>query len=365
MKKFLIVFGIIIIILVAIGGIGSVLLVKWYNNNLLPVKDANSSESIQVEIKKGIGTEGIANLLEQNNVIKNATVFKIYVKLNKISNLQAGKYEFQNGNDDLKAIVSKISKGEVLDETITLKLIEGKTIEDYAKVIAENTKNTEEDVYNLLKNEEFINSLIEKYWFITDEIKNEDIYYTLEGYLKPDTYTLENEEVSVEYIFNFILNYTDKFLSNYRQEIENSGLTVHQILSLASVVELEGNSSEERSGIAGVFYNRLKSGMSLGSDVTTYYAFHVKMSESDLTKEQINTYNPYNTRHTNMAGKLPVGPICNISSSSIEAVLRPTNTDCYYFVSDKNGKAYFTKTYTEHQKIIKELKDNNLWYTYK
>ena len=262
MKKFLIVFGIIIIILVAIGGIGSVLLVKWYNNNLLPVKDANSSESIQVEIKKGIGTEGIANLLEQNNVIKNATVFKIYVKLNKISNLQAGKYEFQNGNDDLKAIVSKISKGEVLDETITLKLIEGKTIEDYAKVIAENTKNTEEDVYNLLKNEEFINSLIEKYWFITDEIKNEDIYYTLEGYLKPDTYTLENEEVSVEYIFNFILNYTDKFLSNYRQEIENSGLTVHQILSLASVVELEGNSSEERSGIAGVFYNRLKSGMS-------------------------------------------------------------------------------------------------------
>jgi UPF0755 protein len=135
-------------------------------------------------------------------------------------------------------------------------------------------------------------------------------------------------------------------------------------LSLASVVELEGNTDTERAGIAGVFFNRLNSKMSLGSDVTTYYAFHLNMAESDLTTKQLQTYNAYNTRGPNMEGKLPVGPICNPGEVSINAVLNPTNTDCYYFVSDKDGNAYFSKTYAEHQKIIQELKDNDMWFTY-
>jgi UPF0755 protein len=88
------------------------------------------------------------------------------------------------------------------------------------------------------------------------------------------------------------------------------------------------------------------------------------MAESDLTKKQLETYNPYNTRGPNMNGKITVGPICNPSESSINAVLNPSNTDCYFFVSDKNGKAYFSKTSAEHQKIINELKSEGLWYTY-
>ena len=260
--------------------------------------------------------------------------------------------------------MKKISNGEVEDFSITLTFVEGKTINDYAKLIAEKTNNSLEDVFDLLKNEEYINSLIEKYWFITDEIKNEDIYYSLEGYLKPDTYTFENREVSVEYIFSFILNYTDKLLTPYKEKIENSNLTVHQILTLASVVEKEAANSEDMPLIAGVFYNRLNNNMSLGSDVTTYYAFQIDLSESDLTKEQINTYNPYNTRGPNMDGKIPIGPICNPSSNAIDAVLNPEISDNYYFVADKNGKTYFTKNYNEHTEIVKELKDNDLWYTY-
>ena len=168
----------------------------------------------------------------------------------------------------------------------------------------------------------------------------------------------------METIFNIILNYTEKYLDQYKEEIENNNITVHQILTLASLAELEGKTTEDRAEIIGVFYNRLTDGMKLGSDVTTYYAFKVDMGERDLTTKELNTENPYNTRGPNMEGKIPVGPIDNPSKSAIEATLNYTETDAYYFVADKNGKVYFTKNYNEHNAKIKELKNADLWYTY-
>ena len=366
MKKVLIVvFVLILILAIAIGG--TYLYFKnWYETNLKAVSSESLGEDIEVEIVSGTGTASIAEILEKNKVIKNADAFKLYLKLNKINNLQAGKYVFNNGKDDVASITKKLSSGDVQDNSIKITFVDGKTFENFANVIAEKTNNSIDDVYNLIEDEEYIDSLIQKYWFITDEIKNGDIYYNLEGYLKPDTYTLEDENVSVEEIFNVIFSFEDKFFSKEenRQLIEDSGLTVHQIFSLASVIEKEASNKEDMPKIAGVFFNRLDNNMPLGSDVTTYYAFHIDLSESDLTKKQINTYNPYNTRGPNMDGKLPVGPICNPSENAILAVLEPEITDNYYFVADKNGKTYFTKTYSEHEKKVKELKENGMWYTY-
>lgn len=364
MKKFLKIFGILILIIIVIAIIAFFVLKNKYENSLKPINSEANSETIILEIPQGTSTAKIADLLEQNNVIQNATMFKIYIKLNNIGNFQAGKYEFENGKDDVKRVCEKMVNGEVYDESIKLTFVEGKTIKDYAKVIAENTNNTEEEVLELVNSEEYIDSLIQEYWFITDEVKNDDIYYSLEGYILPDTYTFENKDVSVEEIFNVIFNYMDEYLSEYKDKIEESDYSVHEILSLASVVELEGKTDEARKGIAGVFINRLNSGMSLGSDVTTYYAFDLNMATDELTSKQLNTENPYNTRGPNMEGRLPVGPICSPSKSSILATLEPENTDCYYFVADKNGKVYFSKTYTEHQETINELKSNDLWYEY-
>ena len=100
--------------------------------------------------------------------------------------------------------------------------------------------------------------------------------------------------------------------------------------------------------------------MNLGSDVTTYYAFNQAM-DKDLTSEMFNTYNPYNTRSSAMAGKLPVGPICNPSIESIMASINPTKSDYYYFVADKNGNVYYTKTSSEHSAKVKELKEKGDW----
>ena len=346
--------GILIIALIILLGVG---VFVWYINSLKAV--TKSEEFVTLEIEEGMGVKSIANLLEKNNIIKNATAMKIYTKINNINNLKAGKYNLNRSED-----LSKIIEHLVTDDTVKITFIEGKNIRWIAKTIADKTVNTEEDVFNLLEDEEYIDSLIDKYWFITDEIKDSRIYYALEGYILPDTYTFENKEVSVKTIFNIILNFTDKYLSTYKEQIEKNNLTVHQILTIASMAELEGKSTEDRAEIVGVFFNRIKEKMSLGSDVTTYYAFKVDMGERDLTAKELNTENAYNTRGPNMIGKIPIGPICNPSKSAIQATLEYKTTDALYFVADKNGKVYFTKSNSEHNKKIQELKDKGLWYIY-
>lgn len=330
----------------------------WYSVSLKAVN--TSKDGIRVDIKEGTGVSGIASLLEENGVIRNALAFKIYCKLNGVTNLQAGKYELLP-SDGASVIAEHLANGDVAPDEVTITFIEGKNIDWYAKEIAKKTNNKEQDVYDLLANEEYIDSLIEKYWFIEDIVKDERIYYPLEGYLLPDTYTFENEDVSVETIFNIILNYMDKYLTEKKDDFK---YTYHQTLTLASLAELEGKSLEDREEIVGVFFNRLYQKMSLGSDVTAYYAFKVNMAESNLTKEQLNTYNAYNTRGPDMIGKLPIGPICNPSKEAIEAALHPKETEATYFVADKNGKVYFTNSNEEHNAKIAELKREGLWFTY-
>ena len=158
-----------------------------------------------------------------------------------------------------------------------------------------------------------------------------------------------------------MLDQSDKVFSKYKSLIDASSYNINDIVTLASLVEQEGIYEKDRKQIAGVFYNRLNAGMSLGSDVTTYYAFKIDLGSRDLTKEEINTYNQYNTRGPKMAGKLPVGAISNFGESSLDAVLNPIKSDYYYFVADKQGNTYFTKTYEEHQKTIKQLKETGNW----
>jgi len=355
-KKILIIV-LLAIFIIAICFCSSVLI--WYNLGKKAVSKENG-EVIRVEIEEGSSTSKIAELLEENNIIKNSKVMKIYARLNKVTNLQAGKYALNN-SEDLKTIISHIQNGEVVDEEIKITFIEGKNMRYIAKTIAENTINTEEDVFNLLKDEEYIDSLIEKYWFLTEDIKNEDIYYPLEGYLMPDTYIFENREVSVKAIFNVMLNYMNTFLTEHQEEVKYK---MHELITLASIAELEGVNYEDRQEIVGVLIHRLQEGMSLGSDVTTYYAFKINMGDRDLYAKELNTENPYNTRGPNMEGKLPVGPVCNPSKDAILATLNYKESDNLYFVADKNNKVYFTKTNEEHNKIIKDLKQNGLWYEY-
>lgn len=358
-KSVLKIIFILLLLTIIIGGIS---IFAWYELSLKPVEEGNS-QSIIIDIVPGQGTEGIASALKENNLIKDDLVFKIYCKLNEVNNMQAGTYEL-NKNMSVEEIVKKFQAGDVVIKEINVTFQEGKNMRDIAKIISENTNNSYEDVMKVFEDKEYAKGLIEEYWFLTDEILDNNIYYPLEGYLYPDTYTFESVDVSIDDIIKIMLDQTDKVLSEYQIEIKSKGYTVHQFLSLASVVENEGISTEDRKEIAKVFLNRIERGMALQSDVTTYYAFKVNMGDRDLTQSELNTANPYNTRGPNMEGKIPVGPISNVSESAIEATLNPSDTDAIFFVADKNGKIYFSNTNEEHEQIINELKSQGLWYTY-
>jgi len=329
--------------------------------NYMLSSPSKTNETIEFTIEKGDTVYGVGKRLEDEGIIRNFLAYKVYVKLNGISEYKAGTYEL-NTNYNTKKIVESL-KGSAIVKGVTMTFKEGKTMRSVAKTIAENTNVTEEEFFKILEDETYIDSLISKYWFLTDEIKNKDIYYPLEGYLFAETYTF-GENPGVKEIIEFMLDQTDKVLTKYKSDIEKSDYTIHELVTLASMIESEGIYESDRKLISSVFYNRLKINMQLGSDVTTYYAFKVDMSERDLTKAELNTYNPYNTRGPKMDGKLPVGPISNFSKSSIEAAIYPDTSDYYFFVADKKGKTHFTKNYSEHLKKINELKSSGNWITW-
>ena len=253
-----------------------------------------------------------------------------------------------------KGTVTK--KGEI---TITFK--EGINMRKVASLIEEKTSNTKDDVLSLVNDDTYIDSLIEKYWFLDSSIKDSSIYYPLEGYLYPETYIFASKDVKIEDIFTKMLDETDKRLSNYKDEIESSRYSLHEIMTLASIVELEGAKATDRSKVAGVFYNRLDHNMTLGSDVTTYYAEKIDDFSKSLSGDELNNCNnKYNTRCPSYLG-LPIGPICNPSEESIKATIEPTKEDYFYFVADCKGEVYLSKNSTEHSNIINKLKREDNW----
>lgn len=332
-----------------------------YSNGIKSV--SNSKKEIEFKVLNGNNYYSIASKLKEKGLIKSEVWYKVYLKLNKTKLIKQGIHKLKK-NMNVSELVEELSKNGFDPNALNLTFKEGYNFLDIINTITTNTNNTEEDIINLLNNQEYIDKIIDEYWFITDEIKNDKLYYKLEGYLYPDTYQIKDKDVSVETIFNEMLKQMDKKLSKYKDKIEESEYSVHELLTLASIIELEGVNELDRGNISGVFYNRLKSNMSLGSDVTSYYGSKVRLSERDLTKQELNDDNGYNTRVSNMAGKLPIGPICSPSIDSINASINPTLNEYYFFVSDKDNNTYFTKNNEEHVAKIKELKDEGKWYQY-
>lgn len=332
-----------------------------YNYNTSAVSKDDSVK--QFVVKENETFLSLATSLKENNLIRSEFFYKLYVKLNSANDLKVGLYEL-NETMSVKEIIDLLTTGSSKNENnILVTFREGINMRKVMSIITENTNISLKEIKDKLSDNNYLDELINKYWFLTGDIKNKDIYYSLEGYLYPNTYELDRTW-NIEKVFQVMLDETDKKLTPYKETIEASNYNIHEILTLASIVELEGANSDDRNGIAGVFMNRLKSKWSLGSDVTTYYAVGIDFGERDLYMNEINDYNSYNTRSSKMAGKLPVGPICNPSIDSIEAVLNPTKHNYYYFVADKNKKTYFSKTSSEHTATIAKLKKDNLWYTY-
>lgn len=359
-KKYRILLMIIGIILgIGILAIGSLL--GYYNYNLGKV--SNNNEIKIVKIEKGSTSISIGEVLKENNLIKDKNVFLVYLKLNKINNLKFGTYQFSEDMGIKKIVNSLVEGSKYNPDEVTLTIKEGVHMRDIAKSISEVTNNSYDDVINKANDMDYINKLKQKYWFITDDLDNNELYYKLEGYLYPDTYKLTNKDVSVEYIFDKMLDEMDKNLSEYKDLKGNVyDLSIHEYLSLASMVEKEGALVSDRKSIASVFLNRLKINMALGSDVTTRYAVKVDNPKQVLTAKQYQSKSPYNTRLSDgsMNGKLPVGPISTISKGSLDAVFSPDVTEYIYFIANIQTKeTFFYEKYSDFLKKKNELQEVN------
>ena len=177
MKKKIIIVVVVIILIGLVGIFGAMM---FYNSSLKPVLEGDSNEVV-VEIAKGSTASDIAKVLEENNLIKSALVFKVYTKLNNVTGMQAGTYKL-NQNMSITEIIENLQKGtDYFPDEFNITFVEGKNMRWIAKEIADKTNNTENDVYNKLSDKTYIQTLIDKYWFLTDVVLDENIYYPLEG----------------------------------------------------------------------------------------------------------------------------------------------------------------------------------------
>lgn len=341
MKKFkniaLIILTFFFIVIVGCCGI--------YNYMLKPT--SKESKVVEIEIPKNTSIKQIATILEDNHLIKNKPVFLLYVKIYNATDLKAGYYDLDE-NMGVKKIVEVLKKGSKKNPNeIQITFQEGINMRKIAEIIGNKTNNSYDDVISKTNDSNYLDSLIEKYWFITESVKNSELYYGLEGYLFPDTYRFDSKDVSIETIFEKMLDEMNNVLTPYKEKIEKQDLSIHQVLTLSSMIEKEAARDVDRANVSSVFYNRIKANMTLGSDVTTRYALKIDDAKKTISNFQIKS--PYNTRLTDgsMNGKLPVGPICIVSKESIDAAINPRDTDYLYFIANiETLETFFYKDYS-------------------
>ena len=315
---------------------------------------SKSSDIVEFTVKKGEGKEKIVENLKDAKLIKSKYATFVYIVLSGKKNLQAGSYEFSR-NMSVKDIITSLSTGDVVNvkkDEVRITFKEGDTLKNFVTMVANETNIDYDGAIKKLSDKAYLKGLIADYWFLTDDILDEDIYFPLEGYLYPETYNFY-KETSIEQVIRKVLNVTNERLEPIKSKIENSKYNIHELLTIASIAEKEANTNSDRAMVTQVIYKRLGLNMALGMDVTSYYGVQKEMTEA-ITQLDLNDKNPYNTRVTTFIG-LPVGPICNPSIGSINAALEPADTDYLYFVADINtGKVYFAKTNEEFNVLVKK-----------
>ena len=344
-------------IILVLLGITILSLCTIYNINIKAV-DKNDDSKIEVIIPQGTSKKEVGNILEENGLIRSSNFFSIYIKLFDTKDFKASTY-YLSKNMDLKEIISVLENGNSYNPNqIAITFKEGINIRKLATLIQDNTNNSYDDVISTLNDDKYLDELIEKYWFITDNIKNDKLYYSLEGYLFPDTYYFSSKNVTVKEIFEKMLDKMGSVLEEYKDKIKNSDLNVHEILTLASIIEKEGK-TKDFGKISSVFYNRLKLNMSLGSCATAYYGMGMDFDEVGIaTSEMMSNVNDYNTY---ILKSLPIGPISLPGMSAIVAAITPEESDNLYFLSDNEGVTYFFKTLQEQIAKKNELIQSGKW----
>jgi len=296
----------------------------WWSYSISPVDPADNTPVVVV-VSRGEGAKAIAADLARQNLIRSPTGFYLLVKLLGIErDLQAGDFRL-NKSMDARTIATTMTHG-IVDVWMTT--LEGWRIEEVATQL---TKDLD------IPERQFLSS-------------------AREGYMFPDTYLVPRDATASAVVEMFLDNFNKKVTPAMRKDATGTGLTFEQIITLASLVEREGNSDSDRPIIAGVLLNRIKLGMPLQVDATLQYAlgyqpFEKSWWKKELTDEDKKIKSPYNT-YINVG--FPPGPIANPGLAAIRAAMYPTTTDYLYYIHDKTGAVHFARTIEDHDANIRK-----------
>ncbi|MEK5165943.1 endolytic transglycosylase MltG [Paenibacillus sp. FSL R5-0527] len=346
MKKALKWLSILIVLVMAAAGAAG----AYVYTGMQPVKA--SEQAVKITIEPGTGTGEIADLLEKQGLIKNSLLFRSYLKWkSEGSRFQAGVYEFKPGAT-YDEIIARLNSGDIVKaEMVRFTIPEGFTVKQMADKLSEEGVLYKGAFLKLAGDASGLDSELLK------EIpQNDKLTYRLEGYLFPETYELKKGSTERDIALR-MLQETEKRLDgipDFRQKLKERGLTLNELMTVASLVEREVVVDKERSMVAGVIYNRLAKHMKLEIDATVQYVLD-KPKERLLNSDLRSVDSPYNTY---LYEGLPPGPIAAPSLKSIEAALAPTASEYLFYVTKKDGSGehLFAKTYAEHLKNIETSK---------
>jgi UPF0755 protein len=326
-----IILGCLLIGVVALG-VAAYQAIRWAEGPAIPTEEHPPSQV--VVIPDGSTFQHVAVLLEHERLIKSSSIFVLFGKSQFVDRkVHAGEYELNPGMTPAE-ILSKLLNGQVLLHPLTIP--EGLTITQIADLVSQQGLTDREEFLRLAKDREFIVSL---------GIKAE----TLEGYLYPNTYKFPRGIKAREVLVDMVEQLGQEVGPDLLARMQELKMTMHEVLTLASVIEKETGSGGERPEISAVFHNRLKKHIPLQSDPTVIYG--LPGFDGNLHKKDLSSPSPYNTYRVQ---GLPPGPIANPGIQAIRATLYPSDSRSLYFVSRNDGTHQFSATLIEHNKAVEK-----------
>lgn len=292
-----------------------------------------TGEYSEIFIAPGYSARSIGRLLSEEGVIKDETVFLMVLRLwDRANHLRAGQYYFTS-QDNVFDIIEKLHKGQV--QTYRVTIPEGLSIEEIARLMEARGHLDKEDFLQVAQDVSHASAYLPN--------PHSSITYPLEGYLFPATYTFPVGASPEHVIKVMVQRFEEEIQGEWEDRAIASGFTVHEMITLASIIETETQLDEERPLVSAVMHNRLDIGMYLQSCATVQYALPERKSR--LLYKDLEIDSPYNTY---LHGGLPPGPIASPGSASLQAAVRPADVEYLFFVARPDGSHKFSKTYEEH-----------------
>ena len=349
-------------------GIGAIFVFK---TQLVP---KNYEDETQFTIDQGMYGRQVFDKLEQEGIIRNANACYIYGKFlsGQPLDFKAGTFVLKKGMTLDEIIIDLCDDSKFYRPTVSITVPEGSFLTDIAKIVGDKCDISSGDLVDYWNDESIVRGYMNDYPFLTEQIFNENTKYLLEGYLFPSTYELYQNSTADEITRRF-LDQTLAVYDKYRSDFDDAPVyyhyetnddhkaTIHEIFTLASILEWESGNDEQMQDVSSVFYNRLnyKPIDMLRSSVTACYSQELGkdsclLIDRDLElayKEDGETYNTY-TKYG-----LPIGPISNPGETAIYSALHPSDTNYYYFVGDIcgiDGLTHFSTVEEGNEKIAKK-----------